>query len=147
LLCLSLFLKSNRQTYYDLLQRVRLTGDWESWVEFFLEGVRETADQAVSSAREILALIERDRRQIESEGRSSAFMLRLHHHMTCKPITTIARAALDLGSTRPTVASAVEHMQKLNILKEITNRRKGRVFAYESYLRILAKGTEPVHAG
>ena len=68
ILYLSLFFKANRQAYYDLLMGVRQTGDWEAWMEFFLTGVREAADQAVNSARRIRELLDSDRREDRDAG-------------------------------------------------------------------------------
>lgn len=76
-LYLSLYLKRNRQRYYELLQEVRITGNWEAWVEFFLSGVEETANQAVKTARQIVALLNSDRAKIESLGRPAASALRV----------------------------------------------------------------------
>jgi hypothetical protein len=81
ILYLSLYFKMNRQKYYELLDRVRTHGGWETWLEFFLTGVRETAEQAADTSRKILALIESDRRQIESLGRPASSVLRVHQHL------------------------------------------------------------------
>jgi Fic family protein len=75
-----------RDNYYDLLTRVRTEGAWEPWLEFFLTGVKETAEQAVEAARRILALIASDRRRIEELGRPAASVLRVHHLLQTKPI-------------------------------------------------------------
>jgi Fic family protein len=81
ILYLSLFFKSNRQQYYDLLQRVREQGDWEAWLEFFLMGVKETSEQAADTAKLILELFEKDRRRIERLGRPAASALRVHRYL------------------------------------------------------------------
>jgi Fic family protein len=86
ILYLSLYFKMNRQKYYELLDRVRTHGDWETWLEFFLIGVKETAQQAADTSREILTLIEKDRRKIEELGRPAASVLRVHQHLQRKPI-------------------------------------------------------------
>jgi Fic family protein len=72
ILYLSLFFKTHRQLYYEMLTRVRTTGDWEAWLAFFLEGVTETADQAVIGARRIIAMLDDDRRKIDGLGRAAA---------------------------------------------------------------------------
>src|SRR6202789_3284805 len=72
ILYLSLYFKTHRTAYYDLLDRVRAKGDWEAWLDFFLTGVKETADQAASAARRILTLFDENQRQIESLGRPAA---------------------------------------------------------------------------
>ncbi len=144
ILYLSLFFKVNRQVYYDLLTRVRTTGDWEAWLEFFLTGVKETSDQAVQAARRIIALLDADRKKIEGLGRPAASVLRVHQYAQTHPILSIAPTAEQIGSTFPTVASAIEYMQQLGILREITGRQRHRLFAYRGYLDILNEGTEPL---
>jgi Fic family protein len=144
ILYLSLYFKSNRQRYYDLLQRVRETGDWETWLEFFLAGVRETADQAAETARRILALFEADRRKLEDLGRPAASALRLHQFMQTRPIISIPAAARKMSLSAPTVTKSIEHMMKLGLLREITGRQRRRLFVYDPYLAILNEGTEPL---
>lgn len=144
ILYLSLFFKSNRQTYYDLLMQVRERGDWETWMEFFLTGVRETADQAVGAARRILALVEEDRTKIEAMGRPAASMLRVFQHTQTSPIFSIQTASQKVGISFPTVAAAVDRMQRLGILREVTGKRWRRLFVYDAYLNILNEGTEPL---
>lgn len=144
ILYLSLFFKTNRQLYYDHLTQVRATGDWEAWLEFFLRGVKETSDQAVSSARRIIDLLEADRRKIEGLGRPAASVLRVHQYAQTRPILSIAATAEQIGITFPTVAGAIDHMQDLGIMREITGRQRHRLFAYGRYLDILNEGTEPL---
>ncbi len=144
ILYLSLYFKSNRQVYYDLLTSVRASGNWEAWIEFFLTGVKETSDQAIVSARRLIALLDADRKKIEALGRPAASVLRVFHYALTHPILSIAPTAEKTGSTFPTVAAAIEHMQRLGILHEITGRRRHRLFAYRAYMDILNEGTEPL---
>jgi Fic family protein len=144
ILYLSLFFKKHRQTYYDLLTEVRATGNWERWLEFFLTGVKETAEQAVNAARRIIELLDTDRKKIEGLGRPAASALRVHQYALTHPILSIATAAEDVGITFPTVAGAIDHMQQLGILREITGKQRGRLLAYGRYLDILNEGTEPI---
>jgi hypothetical protein len=81
ILYLSLYFKANRNAYYELLDRVRSRGDWEAWLDFFLIGVRDTADQAASAARRIVALFAEHQKQIETLGRPAASVLRVFQHM------------------------------------------------------------------
>jgi Fic family protein len=142
ILYLSLYFKANRRAYYELLDRVRATGDWEAWLDFFLAGVKGTAEQAVTAARRILGVLDRDRRKIESLGRPSASVLRVFQHAQTHPILSIGDAAAKTGISFPTVASAVAHMQRLGVLREITRKRRKRLFVYDAYLAILNEGTE-----
>jgi Fic family protein len=144
ILYLSLYLKTNRSAYYDLLDRVRTRGDWEAWLDFFLIGVRDTADQAASAARRIVAMFAEHQKQIETLGRPAASVLRVFQHMQRNPIVSIPAAAQKIGISAPTVAKSLDHMQRLGILREITGRERHRLFVYEDYLAILNEGTEPI---
>lgn len=143
LLYLSLYFKANRSTYYQLLQAVRETGDWERWLEFFLTGVAEVAVQATEAARKILALFDTDRRSINALGRPAASALRVHQLLQKRPITTIPHAAEMLSLSRPTIASSLAHLQQAGIVHEETGRRRGRIYAYARYLILLEEGTKP----
>ena len=144
MLYLSLYFKANRQTYYDLLTRVRETGDWEAWIEFFLTGVKETAEQAVSAALRILALLETDRRKIEALGRPAASALRVFQCAQTNPIFSISGAARQTGISFPTATVSVRHLQRLGLLREITGKQRKRLFVYDDYMKILSEGTEPI---
>ena len=143
MLYLSLYFKMHRQQYYDLLQAVRDRGEWEAWVEFFLTGVIETANEAVETARQLLALFEEDRVRIRTLGRSAASMLQVHDLLQRQPIVSIIPASRELKLTHPTVMKAIANLEKLGIVREISGRRRGRLFAYARYMSILNQGTEP----
>jgi Fic family protein len=144
LLYLSLYFKTHRQRYYDLLQRVRTEGAWEEWIEFFLEGTATTARQAADTAVQILHLFEADREKIRAMGRKAASSLAVHEYLQAHPMTKIGPAAKDLKLSIPTVTSALETLSKLKIAKESTGKRRDRLFAYPRYLHILSEGTEPL---
>ena len=144
LLYLSLYFKAHRQRYYDLLQRVRMEGVWEEWIEFFLEGTETTARQAADTAVQILHLFETDRKKIRAMGRKAASSLAVHEYLQAHPLTKIGPAARDLKLSIPTVTSALGTLTKLKIAKESTGKRRDRLFAYPRYLHILSEGTEPL---
>ncbi|WP_456858070.1 Fic family protein [Bradyrhizobium sp. USDA 4515] len=141
-LYLSLYFKTHRKRYYELLQRVRETGDWESWISFFLEGVIETATQATETARQLLELFEKDRRAISALGRPAASTLRVHQLLQKRPLLSVPATTKELGLSKPTVAKAMEHLEKLGIVREITAKQRRRIYAYVRYLDILNQGTE-----
>lgn len=143
-LYLSLYFKTHRRRYYDLLQQVRESGDWETWLEFFLEGIIETSRQATSAAKEILNLFDDDRRRIENLGRPAASALRVHQLLQQKPMVSIPTASKELSLSPPTVAKSLRHLEQLGILREITGKSRGRSFLYTKYLDILDRGTEPL---
>lgn len=144
ILYLSLYFKTHRRQYYELLQLVRERGDWETWLEFFLDGVAETSIQAADAAREILQLFETDRRLIETLGRPAASVLRVHQLLQTRPLVSIPEAASQLGISPPTVGKSVQHLERLGIVREVTGKQRRRIFAYGDYLAILSRGTEPV---
>lgn len=142
-LYLSLFLKQNRDEYYRLLQQVREDGDWEVWLEFFLEGVLQTANGAVTTAQRLVALFEEDRRVIQERGRAAGSALRIHHTMRERPITTLRATSDRTGLSFPAVSSGIKLLVDLGIAKEVTGKKRNRVFAYSRYLAMLEEGTEP----
>lgn len=148
ILYLSLYFKTHRSTYYDLLNRVRTHGDWETWIEFFLSAVRETSTQAVFTARRILALIEDDRRKIEVKGgRSAATLLQVFHHAQRRPVFSIRSMTGLTKLSFPTVSNATQELSALGIFDETTQKRWGRLYSYARYLTILAEDTEPLPRG
>lgn len=144
LLYLSLYFKTHRDAYYDWLQRVRETGDWEGWLEFFLSGVEETAEGAVSTAKRILGLFEADRARIAQGGKAIATDLRLHEYMQRKPIFTIAQVMRALSMTAPTIAAALVRLERLGLVAETTGKKRGRIYSYAPYLAILSEGAAPL---
>jgi Fic family protein len=144
LLYLSLYLKQHRDRYYDLLQTVRTRGDWESWLDFFLDAVLDTSTQAAETATEALALFEADRRRLQDLGKAAGSALRLHEHLQRHPLSSIRIAHERLGLSLPAIAGTIDRLVAMGLLREITGRRRDRVFAYDQYLALLASGTEPL---
>lgn len=144
ILYLSLHFKEHRQIYYDLLQDVRLKGDWEGWCEFFLDGVAETATRAANDAKKIIDLLEQDRLHISRIGKASGSALKIHDYLLKKPYLLITKAARELDISVPSITNAVQKLMDVGILKEMTGKSRNRIFAYQNYLTILAAGTEPL---
>jgi Fic family protein len=144
ILYLSLYFKTHRQEYYAQLQNVRETGDWESWLRFFLVGVNDIAVQATDAAREILALIRSDRARIAEIGRGAGSALQAHQYLEKKPLVVIPEMVKALALTTPTVTAALQNLEHIGIVREITGKQRGRVFVYDAYLKILERGTEPL---
>ena len=145
LLYLSLFLKQHRASYYELLNRVRLTGDWEPWVAFFLEGVRATAEAALSTVDRLSSLFRDDRNRLgQSAGRRLGSALRMHDALKARPILSLPVACRDTGLSFQAAASAMEMLVRHRIAREVTGKRRGRLFAYDAYLTVLTEGTEPL---
>lgn len=144
LLYLSLFFKTHRDRYYDLLQRVRTEGVWEDWLTFFLEGIESTAGEVSKAVRKSLALFAADRKRIAALGRASSSALRVQEYMQKRPIANIGAMSKTLRLSVPTVTAALQHLSRLGIAKELTGGRRNRVFSYTKYLAMVAAGTEPL---
>lgn len=140
LLYLSLYFKTHRETYYRLLQEVRERGAWEAWLEFFLDGIAETADQAFETANRIAALLAQDRERIVAEADRKGSVLQVHDIMRTRPFLTASAAVAQSGLTMPTVNAALAQLQSLGLVEEVTRRKRGRVFAYRAYLDVLSEG-------
>jgi Fic family protein len=142
LLYLSLYLKRNREEYYEGLQRVRTHGEWEEWVRFFLEGVLEVATSAAETTRRLLALIDRDRQRIQQLGRAAASATRLHEIAIREILFRIPQAARALESNEVTVGSAARNLERLGIVRETTGRTRNKRFVHDEYLRVIEEGTQ-----
>ena len=140
LLYLSLYFKQHRQTYYDLLQRVRFQGDWESWLDFFLSGVRDTATGATRTATTAIGIFAADRQRIEGLGRPASSALRVHQHLQRHPIATTIKIAEATGLSEPTVARSLDHLIELSIARELTGKQRHRQYAYRAFLDLLTSG-------
>jgi Fic family protein len=147
LLYLSLYLKTHRADYYRLLQEVRENGNWEAWLDFFLAGVAETANQAFEAATRIVDLFKEDRERITNESDRAGSALRIHDLFQQNPFLTSNQLVQKTGLSAPTVNAALADLEKMGIVEEITGRKRGRVFSYQRYLAILSEGTDPLPVG
>lgn len=144
LLYLSLYFKVKRVDYYRLLQEVRERGAWEAWLEFFLDGVAETAEQAFTTATSIVQLFKIDREKIANTGERSSSVLRIHELLQTSPFITAPKAVEKTRLTMPTVNAILDSLQRLGIIEEITGRKRGRVYAYRAYMNLLSEGVQPI---
>jgi Fic family protein len=134
----SLFFKRHRALYYELLNEVRLNGDWERWLDFFAEAIETSATQAVATANALLALVNADRDRIAGLGRAAASALAVHQAMQRQPVATSGALAEATSLTAATVNKSLAHLERLGIVSELTNRQRGRVFSYRSYIDLMA---------
>ncbi|QQE10019.1 Fic family protein [Planctomycetota bacterium] len=142
LLYLSLYFKTHRQYYYELLNRVRLDGDWEAWLEFFAEAVIATANQAIDTAKQLDNLSQRDKARITDLGRAASSATSVHHVLMEHPIVTSKLISEKTGITPATVNKSLMHLQKLGIVSERTSNKRNRIFAYSDYIQIMNQGVE-----
>ncbi len=142
LLYLSLFFKRHRDKYYQRLNAVRVDGDWEGWLDYFLDGVATIADEAVSSARELFGLVAEDRSQVLEHAGTSIAAVRLFELLPRHPIVSVGYVMRQIHTSKPTAGRAVKALQEAGVLVEITGKRRDRWWAYQSYLDRLRVGTE-----
>ncbi|UHD17633.1 Fic family protein [Thiocapsa bogorovii] len=144
LLYLSLYLKTHRADYYRLLQEVREHGAWEAWLDFFLTGVADTANQAFDAATRIIDLFKEDRERITAQSERAGSALRIHDLFQQHPYLTANQLVQHTGLSTPTVNAALADLGRFGIVEEVTGRKRGRVFSYRGYLAILSEGTDPI---
>ena len=142
LLYLSLFFKRNQAEYYRRLGNVRIEGDWEGWLDFFLDGVATIAEEAITSARDLFTLVAQDRDRILKSGSASVSAIRLFELLPRHPIVTVATTMKLLDASKPTATRAIGILEEAGILAETTGRRRDRCFAYQAYLDQLRVGTD-----
>jgi Fic family protein len=142
MLYLSVYFKTHRQYYYELLNNVRLTGDWEAWLNFFAEGVIVTATQAVETARQLIDLANVDRDKISGLGRAAPSTLRVHRALMEQPIATAGWLAEKTGITPATVNKCLGSLERIGIVRKLTGAKRNRLFSYLRYVEIMNQGTE-----
>lgn len=134
----SLFFKTHRALYYELLNEVRLRGDWERWLDYFAEGIEVSATQAVTTANALLKLVNADRDRIAQLGRAAASALAVHQALQRQPLATSASLVGATKLTPATVNKSLAHLERIGVVGELTNRQRGRVFSYRRYVEHLA---------
>jgi Fic family protein len=147
LLYLSLYLKRHRTEYYELLMAIRESGDWEGWLRFFLRGVAETAEEATLTARSIVALREAQRSQLMTEHLPPN-ALRLLDFAYLRPVMNVKLAASELAVTFATANKLVETFERLDLVREMTGRKRDRIFRFGPYLALFeTEDDRPVPPG
>lgn len=144
ILYLSLYFKRHRDQYYRLLDSVRTEGNWEAWLDFFLDGVTETASSAVDTAMRLGAIFKEDSQAVQSRGRPAATMLRVLQALHERPVLSVGEAARRTGLSFPAASKGMSSLVAAGLVNELTGNRRNRVFSYARFLTVLAEGTEPL---
>ncbi|MCU7959197.1 MAG: Fic family protein [gamma proteobacterium symbiont of Bathyaustriella thionipta] len=142
LLYLSLYFKTHRQEYYNRLNQVRISGDWESWLLYFSEAAEQTANDAVDTAKQLIAQSERDAGLIQKQGRHAGTLSQIYQLILRRPVVTAAWVIKNTGLAPATIHSGIKKLQKLDMLQELTGKQRDRVYAYGNYISILNQGNE-----
>lgn len=140
-LYISYFLKRNRIEYYDRMMEVRLKGNFEQWVQFFLKAVAESSQDAIQTIDLLLELHERDLTKVMESKKSLKSTVQVFEYVKRNPIIDIKKTSAEIGVVFNTVAKAVNNLMDIGILKQTENSRRNRCFAYDEYLGILRKDT------
>jgi len=142
MLYLSLYFKTHRQTYYELLNEVRLNGNWEAWLDFFSEAVIITANQAVATTKRLHDLSDEDHDQVMTLGRAAASTLQVQRALLERPIATSGWLAEKTSISPATINKCLKHLEDLGIVRELTGRKRERIFSYTRYIEIMNDGTD-----
>ena len=141
MLYLSLYFKTQRQYYYELLNEVRLSGNWEAWLDFFAEAVIITANQAADTTRQLTDLSKGDRDKIKGLGRAALSTLQVHRALLERPISTAGWLVKKTAISPATVNKCLNHLENLGIVSELTGQKRNRLFSYTRYIEIMNYGT------
>lgn len=133
----SLFFKKHRALYYELLNAVRLQGDWERWLDYFADGVEQSATQAVATAKQLLVLVDRDRDCIATLGRSATSALAVLQALQRQPVTSAAALVKATGLALATINRMLVQLVDAGIVSEVTQRQRDRIFSYRAYVDAL----------
>ena len=142
MLYLSLYFKTYRNQYYELLNNVREKGDWESWLDFFADAIIFTASQAFETAQQLLALTGRHREAIAALGRAASSSLKVHGALVEQPIVTSGWLVQKTGFTAATVNKSLSLLVEIGVVRELTSQKRNRVFSYSEFVEILNRGAE-----
>ena len=142
LLYLSFYLKKNRIEYYEWLMKIRLDGDWEGWLKFFLTGVKEVSDEAANSAHKIIILKETILKKLFDKKVSSIYAVEFLNLLFRKPIITSQELIKELKVSKETANQILNKFEELDILKEISGKKRYKKYIFSEYINIIKRGTE-----
>lgn len=140
-LYISYFLKKNRIEYYDRMSEVRLKGNYEQWIKFFLEAVYESAKDAVETIDKLTALHDKNCAKIANLGRRAKNGMRVFEYLESNPIIEIRKTSQELDIAFNTISSVIKDLINIGVLEQTSNQSRNRTFAYKEYLEILKEGT------
>ncbi len=141
-LYLSYYFKKNRNKYYELLNNVRIRGDFEEWIKFFIEGICEISEDATMSIQKIVELKKNDMEKIRSFSKGNiSNLLSVYDYLLKHPFleSDDVRGLLDLS--KPTINKILDNLTELGILELVEEKKRYRQFVYKKYVDILSEGT------
>lgn len=142
LLYLSVYLKKNRSRYYDLLMEIREQDRWEEWLKFFLEGIKEVSEEALTLAKEIITLKEKLLKTLFLNKISSIYAVEFLNLLFIKPIITSTDIVKNLNTSKETANQLIRKFEKINIIREISGKKRYKKYIFLDYINIIKRGTE-----
>ena len=143
LLYLSLYFKTYRPRYYELLNMLRQTGNWEEWLDFFMDAVIVTSKKSIESIQQLRRQREEDVKRISESANPSNSIYRVHNELITNPYATPSSMVKLTGLSLATVDACLKKLAEMGILEEVTNRKRGRIYRYKAYMDILEQGIDP----
>lgn len=143
LLYLSEFFKRNRRDYYDRLNAVHEKDNIEGWLKFFLTGIAQTADNAVSTARKIIKLRAKDMEKVSTLNKSTQRAIKLLNVLYRTPLVRVKDVERIVQIQNPNALALVSKFLRLGILKEQTGRKRDRIFSYKEYIALFDHQPSP----
>ena len=139
LMYLSGFLKQHQSEYYRRLSCIRTEGDWEAWVQFFLEAVQSAAHQSETAVVAVASLVTNDRKRLLAHPKANAISYRLFEMLPTMPRFTVDRVCKILETTFPTASAAIKLLEELGMVKELSGLKKNRTYSYAAYIDLLSQ--------
>ena len=136
---LSGFLKQHQSEYYRRLSCIRTEGDWEAWVQFFLEAVQSAAHQSETAVVAVASLVTNDRKRLLAHPKANAISYRLFEMLPTMPRFTVDRVCKILETTFPTASAAIKLLEELGMVKELSGLKKNRTYSYAAYIDLLSQ--------
>lgn len=140
LLYLSYFFKIHRQEYYDRLNIVRETGDYEQWIIFFLKGIIWTSESALETTKNVLSIADQNKKLLIEKRVSSPYAIALLDYLFVRPVVSVKEIAEHLHLSFPVTQNLIKLFIDNSILKEVTGKKRDRRFSYWEYIKCLSEG-------
>lgn len=122
--------------------KIRLDGDWEGWLKFFLKGIREVSREAANLAKEIIVLKDKLSKRLFYKKVSSAYAVEFLNLLFYKPIITSQELIKELEVSKETASQLVKKFEEIEILKEISGKKRYKIYIFSDYINIIKRGTE-----
>jgi Fic family protein len=133
---ISPWLLKRRTEYQDHLLHLSQTGDWNPWIQFFCQAVRDQADAHVTVAQRILEWLTEVRKSL-NEHRWSGTIVQLVNDLIDWPVITLMFTAQKYEVSVPTAKSAIDRLVELGVLEEMTGKTYNRVFGARAVIDLV----------